>query len=76
MDDLARKAEALLEGKANGHGWAFGPHRCWVGGTRYARVDLKLREMLNWSPEMDKLDALLMEIREEMDARRKEPKDA
>jgi hypothetical protein len=38
---------------------------------RYARVDLKLRTMLNWSPEMDKFDALLSEIREEMDRRRK-----
>ena len=27
--------------------------------------------MLNWSPEMDKFDALLSEIREEMDRRRK-----
>jgi hypothetical protein len=43
---------------------------------RYARVDLKLREMLHWSPLMDKFDALLSEIREEMDARRKEAKDA
>jgi hypothetical protein len=37
---------------------------------RLARVDLHLRQMENWSPEMDKYDALLMEIREEMDARR------
>jgi hypothetical protein len=40
--------------------------------ARYARVDLRLREMLNWSPEMDKLDEVLAEIREEMDRRRKE----
>jgi hypothetical protein len=39
---------------------------------RYARVDLRLRGMLNWSPEMDKFDSLLSEIREEMDRRRKE----
>jgi hypothetical protein len=38
---------------------------------RYGRVDLKLREMLNWSPLMDQYDALLAAIREEMDARRK-----
>jgi hypothetical protein len=38
--------------------------------ARYARVDLKLRTMLNWSPEMDKFDSLLAEIREEMDRRR------
>ena len=39
---------------------------------RYARVDLRLRGMLNWSPEMDKFDSLLSEIRKEMDRRRKE----
>jgi hypothetical protein len=39
---------------------------------RYARVDLRLRGMLNWSPEMAKFDSLLSEIREEMDRRRKE----
>jgi hypothetical protein len=39
---------------------------------RYARVDSKIRGMLNWSPMADKLDALLMEIREEMDRRRTE----
>jgi hypothetical protein len=39
---------------------------------RYARVDLRLREMLNWSPQMDKFDALLSEIREQMDRRRTE----
>jgi hypothetical protein len=41
---------------------------------RYARVDLRLRGMLNWSPEMDKFDALLLEIREEMDRRREATK--
>jgi hypothetical protein len=40
--------------------------------ARYAKVDLRLRGMLNWSPEMDKFDSLLSEIREEMDRRRKE----
>jgi hypothetical protein len=40
--------------------------------ARYAKVDLRLRQMLNWSPEMDKFDALLAEIREEIDRRRKE----
>jgi hypothetical protein len=39
---------------------------------RYARVDSRLREMLNWSPMMDDLDNLLAEIREEIDRRRKE----
>jgi hypothetical protein len=38
---------------------------------RLARVDLMLRQMEEWSPKMDALDALLAEIREEM-ARRKE----
>ena len=42
--------------------------------ARYAKVDLRLRQMLNWSPEMDKFDALLAEIREEMDARRRAAK--
>jgi hypothetical protein len=37
---------------------------------RLARVDLMLRQMEEWSPKMDALDALLAEIREEM-ARRK-----
>jgi hypothetical protein len=39
---------------------------------RLARVDLRLRGMPQWSPEMDKFDALLSEIREEMDRRRTE----
>jgi hypothetical protein len=38
--------------------------------ARYARVDLRLRQMSTWSPEMDKFDSLLCEIREEMDRRR------
>jgi hypothetical protein len=39
---------------------------------RYARCDLRLREMLHWTPLMDKFDALLSEMREEMDRRRTE----
>jgi hypothetical protein len=39
---------------------------------RYGRVDLQVRQLLNWSPLMDQLDALMQEIREEMDRRRKE----
>jgi hypothetical protein len=37
---------------------------------RLARVDLRLRQMENWSPEMDRLDELLAQIREEMETRR------
>jgi hypothetical protein len=38
--------------------------------AKYARVDLRLRGMPQWSPEMDKFDALLAEIREEIDRRK------
>jgi hypothetical protein len=38
---------------------------------RYAQCDLKLRQMTQHSPLMDKLDELMWQIREEM-ARRKE----
>jgi hypothetical protein len=37
---------------------------------RLGRVDLRLRQMENWSPEMDRLDELLAQIREEMETRR------
>jgi hypothetical protein len=39
---------------------------------RYARVDLRLRQMTNWSPLMDQLDGILAAIWEEQDRRRKE----
>jgi hypothetical protein len=38
---------------------------------RLARVDLMLRQMVEWSPKMDKLDELLAQIHAELDARRK-----
>jgi hypothetical protein len=43
---------------------------------RYAQCDLKLRQMTQHSPLMDKLDELMWQIREELDARRKEAKGA
>jgi hypothetical protein len=44
--------------------------------SRFARVDGKIRGMRQWSPLTEKLEALLAEIREELEARRKEPNDA
>jgi hypothetical protein len=43
---------------------------------RYARADLRVRQMSEHSRLMDELDALMDEIRTEQDRRRKEPKDA
>jgi hypothetical protein len=39
---------------------------------RYARVDLRVRQMENWSPLMDQLDNVLEAIRAEQARRRME----
>jgi hypothetical protein len=41
---------------------------------RFARVDLQIRQLTEYSPLMEKLDDLLWQIREELD-RRKEARD-
>jgi hypothetical protein len=37
---------------------------------RYARCDLKMRQLTEWSPLLDRLDEVMQAIREEQDRRR------